>query len=154
MDAIRGAIENTVSISLFNKGLAGRIFEDVKRYGAKVVMKNNSAECVLMSPEEYVRLMDEVNDARLLAEASARTSHFDPANCFPTIKSTRLWDFLPRTTLTHPRWSLNELGGQIPARSFGWRGIATRYAKNASSFSAAVQIRCIAIWLLVYDDTV
>ena len=78
MDAIRGAIENTVSISLFNKGLAGRIFEDVKRYGAKVVMKNNSAECVLMSPEEYVRLMDEVNDARLLAEASARMSHFDP----------------------------------------------------------------------------
>jgi PHD/YefM family antitoxin component YafN of YafNO toxin-antitoxin module len=79
MDAIRGAIENTVSISLFNKGLAGRIFEDVKRYGAKVVMKNNSAECVLMSPEEYVRLMDEVNDARLLAEASARMTHFDPA---------------------------------------------------------------------------
>ena len=76
MDAIRGAIENTVSISLFNKGLAGRIFEDVKRY---VVMKNNSAECVLMSPEEYVRLMDEVNDARLLAEASARMTHFDPA---------------------------------------------------------------------------
>jgi len=49
MDAIRGAIENTVSISLFNKGLAGRIFEEVKRCGAKVVMKNNSAECVLMS---------------------------------------------------------------------------------------------------------
>nr|WP_305066877.1 IS5 family transposase [Jeongeupia sp. HS-3] len=27
-----------------------------------------------------------------------------------------------------------------------WRGIATRYAKNAASFLAAVQIRCIAIW--------
>ena len=27
-----------------------------------------------------------------------------------------------------------------------WRGIATRYAKNTSSFIAAVQIRCIAIW--------
>jgi transposase len=27
-----------------------------------------------------------------------------------------------------------------------WRGIATRYAKNASSFLAAVQIRCIALW--------
>ena len=27
-----------------------------------------------------------------------------------------------------------------------WRGIATRYAKNAKSFLAAVQIRCIAIW--------
>jgi len=27
-----------------------------------------------------------------------------------------------------------------------WRGIATRYAKNAQSFLAAVQIRCIALW--------
>lgn len=31
-----------------------------------------------------------------------------------------------------------------------WRGIATRYAKNVASFVAAVQIRCIAIWLLIY----
>ena len=30
-----------------------------------------------------------------------------------------------------------------------WRGIATRYAKNASSFLAAVHIRCIAIWAAV-----
>ncbi len=28
-----------------------------------------------------------------------------------------------------------------------WRGIATRYAKNISSFLSAVQIRCIFIWL-------
>jgi len=27
-----------------------------------------------------------------------------------------------------------------------WRGIATRYAKNTSSFTAAVQIRCLMIW--------
>ena len=30
-----------------------------------------------------------------------------------------------------------------------WRGIATRYAKNAASFLAAVHIRCLAIWLSV-----
>lgn len=30
-----------------------------------------------------------------------------------------------------------------------WRGIATRYAKMLTSFEAAVQIRCIAIWLKV-----
>ena len=30
-----------------------------------------------------------------------------------------------------------------------WRGIATRYAKNTDSFVAAVQIRCIALWLRV-----
>ena len=31
-----------------------------------------------------------------------------------------------------------------------WRGIATRYAKNTASFLAAVQIRCIAIWLNIH----
>ncbi|WP_099116116.1 IS5 family transposase, partial [Xenorhabdus miraniensis] len=28
-----------------------------------------------------------------------------------------------------------------------WRGIATRYAKTSASFLAAVQIRCLALWL-------
>ena len=27
-----------------------------------------------------------------------------------------------------------------------WRGIATRYAKNTTSFLAAVHIRCIDLW--------
>ena len=79
MAAVMSAIKNTVPISQFNRGLAGKIFEDVKQSGAKVVMKNNVAECVLISPEEYVRLMDEVNDARLLAVASERMAHFNPA---------------------------------------------------------------------------
>ena len=30
-----------------------------------------------------------------------------------------------------------------------WRGIATRYAKNTSSFLAALQIRCLALWLKI-----
>jgi len=30
-----------------------------------------------------------------------------------------------------------------------WRGIATRYAKNLPSFLAAVQIRCLALWLKI-----
>ena len=70
------AIKDTISISLFNRGLAGKIFEEVKRTGAKVVMKNNAAECVLLSPDEYVRLMDEVNDARLITLAANRLSNF------------------------------------------------------------------------------
>ena len=28
-----------------------------------------------------------------------------------------------------------------------WRGIATRYAKTLDSFIAAIQVRCIALWL-------
>ena len=31
----------------------------------------------------------------------------------------------------------------------GWRGIATRYAKNLASFLAAAQIRCLALWLRI-----
>ena len=77
---IIAAIQNTISISQFNRGLAGKIFQDVKNSGAKVVMKNNAAECVLMSPEEYVRLMDEVNDARLLTLANARMQNFNKDN--------------------------------------------------------------------------
>lgn len=72
MANIASAIRNTVSISLFNRGLAGKIFEEVKQCGAKVVMKNNTAECVLMSPDEYIQLIDEVNDARLLSMATSR----------------------------------------------------------------------------------
>ena len=30
-----------------------------------------------------------------------------------------------------------------------WRGIATRYAKNAASFLAAVYIRCLVLWLAI-----
>ncbi len=77
---IIAAIQNTISITQFNRGLAGKIFQEVKQCGAKVVMKNNSPECVLLSPEEYVNLMNEVNDARLLALAVKRMENFNPNN--------------------------------------------------------------------------
>jgi len=31
-----------------------------------------------------------------------------------------------------------------------WRGIATRYAKNGTSFLAAVQVRSIALWCKLF----
>ncbi|MGN0477222.1 MAG: type II toxin-antitoxin system Phd/YefM family antitoxin [Ruminococcus sp.] len=83
MANITSAIKDTISISQFNRGLAGKIFEEVKQSGAKVVMKNNTAECVLLSPEEYLRIMDEVNDARLLATANERMSNFNPSDAIP-----------------------------------------------------------------------
>ena len=58
MATIVSAIRDTISISLFNQGLAEKIFEDVKKTGAKIVINNNETECVLMSPEEYVCLFD------------------------------------------------------------------------------------------------
>lgn len=78
MDLVKGIMENVVPISSFNKGLAGKIFEDVNRTGMKVVMKNNVAECILLSPKDYVSLIDEVNDAKLLALATKRMENYDP----------------------------------------------------------------------------
>ena len=73
--SLRSAIQNSVPISNFNKGMAGKIFADVRSNGPKVVIKNNTPECVLMSPEEYISLLDELDDMRLLAMAKDRISH-------------------------------------------------------------------------------
>lgn len=81
---IISVIENTVPISQFNRGLAGKIFQEVKQSGAKVVMKNNAPECVLLSPQEYVKLIEEINDARLLAVASERMKNYDPSENIPS----------------------------------------------------------------------
>ena len=80
MASVASAIMNTVPINKFNRGLAGKIFDEVKKCGAKVVMKNNRPECVLLSPEEYMEMINELEDARLCAVAEARLEHFDPNN--------------------------------------------------------------------------
>ena len=80
---IIAAIENTIPISQFNRGLAGKIFADVRQSGAKVVMKNNAPECVLLSPQEYVRIMDALNDAKLLAIAAERMEHYESDTVIP-----------------------------------------------------------------------
>ena len=78
MANVVSAVRDTVPISQFNRGLAGQIFAEVKDSGPKVVMKNNAAEAVILSPEEYVRMMDELNDYLLLTRAVERMAHFDP----------------------------------------------------------------------------
>ena len=80
MQSVLSAITHTVSISQFNRGLAGKIFSDVKQTGPKVVMKNNEAEVVLLSPDQYVELMDLLNDYELLAIAAERLEHFNPVS--------------------------------------------------------------------------
>jgi len=80
MNSVKSAIKNTVSISQFNRGQAGKIFEEVKREGSMVVMKNNTAECVLISPDEYVKLIDIASEAKLLSQAIERLKNYSQAN--------------------------------------------------------------------------
>jgi PHD/YefM family antitoxin component YafN of YafNO toxin-antitoxin module len=79
LQSVVSAIRNTVPISQFNRGLAGKIFADVKTTGPKVVMKNNEAEVVLLPPDQYVQLMDLLNDYELLSLAVERMEHYDPS---------------------------------------------------------------------------
>ena len=79
MTSVVSAIRDTVPISQFNRGLAGKVFSDVKETGAKVVIKNNVAEAVIVPPDEYVQIMDDLNDYYLLTMAVERLVNFDPS---------------------------------------------------------------------------
>lgn len=57
MQSVISAINGTVPILRFNRWLAGKIFTDVKANGSKVVMKNNEAEVVILSPEQYTEMI-------------------------------------------------------------------------------------------------
>lgn len=50
-----------VPISRFNKGEAGKIIEEVKQDGVRVIVKNNAPECVIITVEEYDSLMKLAN---------------------------------------------------------------------------------------------
>ena len=79
-------IRNMVPISLFNRGLAGKVFEDVRKNGAKVVIKNNVPECVLLSPDDYLKIMDELNDFQLYMLAGKRMENYNPSKAIPAEK--------------------------------------------------------------------
>ena len=67
-------LDSIVPISRFNKGEANKIFFFFLKYGTRIVVKNNIPECVLMSPQTYQQIMNEYEDAVLLAEAQKRLS--------------------------------------------------------------------------------
>lgn len=72
-------MKDAVSVSDLDCGLSEEILQDVRKTGVKAVMKDNMVACVLLSPEEYVRLVDKAEDARLYALAVERMSRYDPS---------------------------------------------------------------------------
>ena len=74
MNTLTGAIDSMVSISRFNKGEASKIFDEVRRDGDKIVLKNNVPTCVLIEPERYKAIMESLEDFALLQEAEDRLS--------------------------------------------------------------------------------
>ena len=54
----RNMIDSFTPISRFNKGEAGKIVEEVKRDGIRIIVKNNEPECVLLSMESFSHLVE------------------------------------------------------------------------------------------------
>ena len=57
-------------------------------------MKGDAAECVLLSPDEYVRLVEDAEDARLFALAAERLSRSGSGGPIPEEK---VWERLGLT---------------------------------------------------------
>lgn len=56
-------IMETIPITKFNRGQAGKIFGDVKKTNEiRIVIKNNEPEVVLLSPDVYNRMAKIVED--------------------------------------------------------------------------------------------
>ena len=65
-------MRSMVSVSRFNKGEAAKIFDEVTQAGIKIAVKNNKPACVLLSPERYEAMLEEIEDLHLAIEAERR----------------------------------------------------------------------------------
>ena len=88
-------LNSFVPISRFNKGEAGKIIEEVKRDGIKVIVKNNAPECVMLTVEAYDKLVQEsrriVNPPQTPEEEKARKEFIEKIrkNVAPPLPPTR-----------------------------------------------------------------
>ena len=77
MIAMQHINDHIVPITRFNKGEANKIFDEVSRDGFRYVVKNNQVKCILISPDAYDKLIDEIEDyydAKWAEERLARSS--------------------------------------------------------------------------------
>ena len=81
-------LDSFVPISRFNKGEAGKIIEEVKRDGIKVIVKNNAPECVIITVEDYDHLINEakriINPLQTPEQEKKekRIHHKNPSKCY------------------------------------------------------------------------
>ena len=73
--SISNVLNSIIPISRFNKGEAGKIFDEVNESGVKIVVKNNKPTCVLITPERYEEIMETIEDYYLLEVAEKRMEY-------------------------------------------------------------------------------
>ena len=82
--SIGGVMNSLIPISRFNKGEANKIFDEVRETGFKIVLKNNTPACVLLTPENYEEMLEIIEDYKLLIEAENRTVNSKIEDYIPT----------------------------------------------------------------------
>jgi antitoxin StbD len=85
--SIKGVMSSLVPISRFNKGEANKIFEEVRQTGFKIVLKNNSPACVLLTPEKYEQMLETIENYRLFVEAEKRMANAKSEDFIPSDKA-------------------------------------------------------------------
>lgn len=75
--SMKNVMNSIVSITRFNRGEANKIFEEVRKTGVKVVLKNNVRVGVLVDPEQYDNMVDILEEYSLLLEAERRVKNAD-----------------------------------------------------------------------------
>jgi len=76
------ALDSLISVSLFNRGQASKIFDRLKKESQLIVLKNNKPEAIILSPKEYQRLAEIEEDYELLCEAQKRLEANGNASLF------------------------------------------------------------------------
>ena len=132
------------------RGLNTKIHLAVDAFGMPVrvfITEGTRADC-----KEAVRLIEDIPAEYLLADRGYDTDEiveFAEENgmiaVIPPKKNRKDQRFYDKEL-----YKIRHLVENAFLKLKQWRGIATRYAKNASSFLAAIHIRCIALWLQLY----
>ena len=68
-------LHSLVSITQFNKGQASKIFDRLKTENQLIVLKNNLPSAIILSPEEYERILEIEENYKLLLMATERISN-------------------------------------------------------------------------------
>ncbi|MCL1996435.1 MAG: type II toxin-antitoxin system Phd/YefM family antitoxin [Defluviitaleaceae bacterium] len=77
--------QTSVSIARFDKGEASKIFEEVEQEGKKIVFRNDTPVCILLSPQKYEDLMELMSDLLIEEEVEKRLENPMPTTSFEEI---------------------------------------------------------------------
>ena len=79
------AMRSMIPVSRFDKGEAAKIFDEVSMTGVKIAVNNNKPACVLISPEKYEAMLEEIEDLELMIEVEKRLDENGPYVSFQEV---------------------------------------------------------------------